>query len=61
MEAQNITGFSGTVNLCTKNTTVNATTGSTGGVYNVGGSLTLVVPAFQKAARYVSTITITLA
>jgi len=53
--------FSGTVNLCTKNTTVNATTGSTGGVYNVGGSLTLVVPAFQKAARYVSTITITLA
>ena len=53
--------FSGTVNLCTKSTTTNATTGSTGGIYNVGGSLALTVPAFQKAARYVSTITVTLA
>ncbi len=49
-----------TINLCTKNTTTNATTGSTGGVYNVGGTITLTVPAFQKAAVYVTTMTITL-
>jgi hypothetical protein len=49
------------INLCTKNTTTNATTGSTGGVYNVGGTITLTVPAFQKAAVYVTTMTITLA
>jgi hypothetical protein len=48
------------INLCTKNTTTNATTGSTGGVYNVGGTITLTVPAFQKAAVYVTTMTITL-
>jgi len=53
--------LSGVVNLCSKNDQTNATTGSTGGVYNVGGTISLVVPAFQKAARYVSTLTITLA
>ncbi len=53
--------LAGVVNLCTKNTQPNATTGSTGGVYNVGGTISLAVPAFQKAARYVSTLTITLA
>jgi hypothetical protein len=48
------------INLCTKNTTTNATTGSTGGVYNVGGTITLTVPAFQKAGAYSTTMTITL-
>jgi hypothetical protein len=53
--------FGSTVNLCTKDTTVNGTTGSTGGVFNVTSSLALTVPAFQKAARYTAVITITLA
>ena len=53
--------FGSTVNLCTKSTAVNATTGSTGGVYNVTSSLSLTVPAFQKAARYTALVTITLA
>ena len=53
--------FGSTVNLCTKSTAVNATTGSTGGVYNVTSSLSLTVPAFQKAARYTAIVTITLA
>jgi hypothetical protein len=53
--------FGSTVNLCTKNTTVNGTTGSTGGVYNVTSSLALTVPAFQQAARYTAVVTITLA
>ena len=53
--------FSSTVNLCTKSTATNATTQSTGGVYNIGSSLDLTVPAFQLAARYVATMTITLA
>jgi len=53
--------FSGTVNLCTKSTAVNATTQTTGGVWNVGSPLTLVVPAFQLAAKYTATMTITLA
>ena len=53
--------FGSTVNLCTKDTTTNGTTGSTGGVYNVTSSLSLTVPAFQKAARYTALVTITLA
>ena len=53
--------FGSTVNLCTKSTAVNATTGSTGGVYNVTSSLSLTVPAFQKAARYTAIVTVTLA
>ncbi len=53
--------FGSTVNLCTKDTAVNGTTGSTGGVYNVTSSLSLTVPAFQKAARYTALVTITLA
>jgi hypothetical protein len=53
--------FGSTVNLCTKSTAVNSTTGSTGGVYNVTSSLSLTVPAFQQAARYTAVITITLA
>jgi len=53
--------FGSTVNLCTKSTAVNATTGSTGGVFNVTSSLSLTVPAFQKAARYTALVTITLA
>ena len=53
--------FGSTVNLCTKSTAVNSTTGSSGGVYNVTSSLSLTVPAFQKAARYTALVTITLA
>ena len=53
--------FGSTVNLCTKDTTANSTTGSTGGVYNVTSSLSLTVPAFQQAARYTAIVTITLA
>jgi hypothetical protein len=53
--------FSGTVSLCTKNTTVNGTTQTTGGVYNVTSSLSLAVPAFQAADKYTSTITVLLA
>jgi hypothetical protein len=53
--------FGSTVNLCTKNTTPNVTTGSTGGVYNVTSSLALTVPAFQQAARYTAVVTVTLA
>ena len=52
--------FSGTVTLCTKNTTTNALTDSTGGVYNVTSPLTLVVPAFQAADTYNAVMTITL-
>ena len=53
--------FGSTVNLCTKDTTANSTTGSTGGVYNVTSSLSLTVPAFQQAARYTAVVTVTLA
>ena len=53
--------FGSTVNLCTKDTTANSTTGSTGGVYNVTSSLALTVPAFQQAARYTAVVTVTLA
>ena len=53
--------FGSTVNLCTKDTTANSTTGSTGGVYNVTSSLELTVPAFQQAARYTAVVTVTLA
>jgi hypothetical protein len=53
--------FSGTVTLCTKSTATNATTQTTGGVYNVGSSLSLVVPAFQAAAKYTAVVQITLA
>ena len=53
--------LSGTINLCVKDTNPNATTQTTGGVYNVTGTITLKVPAFQKAAKYTSTVTITLA
>ena len=53
--------FDNTVNLCTKDLTVNGVTDSTSGVWNVTGPLTLVVPAFQAADTYTSTIVITLA
>ncbi len=53
--------FGGTVSLCTKNTDENLTTDTTGGLYNIGGSLTLAIPAFQSADRYTATMTITLA
>ncbi len=51
----------GTVTLCTKNTDTNATTQSSGGVYDVAVPLTLTVPAFQSAdTDYTATMTITL-
>jgi hypothetical protein len=53
--------FGSSVTLCNKSTLVNTTTQSTGGVYNVGGTLGLVVPAFQAADRYTAVVTITLA
>ena len=52
--------FSSVVNLCTKDTQENSISQTTGGVYNVSGALTLTVPAFQAAARYVATMTVTL-
>jgi hypothetical protein len=52
--------YSGTVNLCTKNNAVNATTLSSGGVYNVNAALALTIPAFQAAGAYSSVMTITL-
>ena len=52
--------LSATRNLCTKTTATNTDTGSSGGVYNVGGTIVLTVPAFQKAGVYVTTMTITL-
>ena len=52
--------FSGTVNLCTKNNLTNATTGSSGGVFNVNSSLALTIPAFQAAGAYSSIMMITL-
>ncbi|HCK78527.1 MAG TPA: hypothetical protein DHW34_00755 [Actinobacteria bacterium] len=53
--------FSGTVALCTKDGQQNSTTDTTGGVYTVRSLVTLTVPAFQAADRYVATMTITLA
>ena len=55
------TSFSGTVNLCTKDTQVATTSQSTGGVYTVTAPLTLTVPAFQIVGTYSSTVTVTLA
>jgi hypothetical protein len=52
--------FSAVVSLCTKDTTVNATTQTTGGVFNITAPLTLTIPAFQAADVYVATMTITL-
>jgi hypothetical protein len=52
--------LSATRNLCTKTTATNTDTGSSGGVYNVGGTIVLTVPAFQLAGKYVTTMTITL-
>jgi polyhydroxybutyrate depolymerase len=49
------------VNLCTKDGTVNATTGSTGGIYNATAGISLVVPAFQASDSYVAILTVTLA
>jgi hypothetical protein len=48
------------VNLCTKDGTTNATTGSTGGIYTTTASFTLNVPAFQASDSYVAVLTITL-
>ena len=53
--------FSGAVTLCTKDTTINEGTQSTGGVYTVSSPLTLTVPSFQAADRYTAVMTITLA
>jgi hypothetical protein len=53
--------FSATVSLCTKDSQQNTTTDTTGGVYTVRSLVTLTVPAFQAADRYVATMTITLA
>lgn len=52
--------FSGTVTLCTKNTTADSAGGTSGGQYLVNAGLSLNVPAFQKAGAYTSTITVTL-
>jgi hypothetical protein len=52
--------FAGTVALCTKNTDDNLTTGSSSGVYSVGSTLTLKVPAFQAADRYSANMTVLL-
>lgn len=52
--------FAATVVLCTKSTAVNPTTQSTGGVWIVSAPLTLAMPAFQPAAKYTATMTITL-
>ncbi len=52
--------FAGAQNLCTKGTAVNATTQTTGGVYNVTAPVDLIVPAFQAAAAYNGLMTITL-
>ena len=49
-----------TVDLCTKDNTVNAATQSTSGLYDVSGALVLTIPAFQAADTYTSTMTITL-
>jgi hypothetical protein len=59
--AGSVQNFGTAVNLCTKDPTVNPTTQTTGGIYNVGAPLTLNLPAFQKAGRYVAVLTITLA
>jgi len=53
-------GFSTVVSLCTKDTTVNETTQTTGGVFNITAPLTLTIPAFQAADVYVAIMTITL-
>jgi len=49
------------VNLCTKDGTINAMTGSTGGIYNATAGVTLLVPAFQASDSYVAVLTVTLA
>jgi hypothetical protein len=46
--------------LCTKDGTVNATTGSTGGIYNATAGISLNVPAFQASDSYVAVLTVTL-
>jgi len=53
--------FGSAVNLCTKDGTINATTGSTGGIYNATAGVTLLVPAFQASDSYVAVLTVTLA
>jgi hypothetical protein len=57
--AQSLGG--GAISLCTKSTATNATTQTTGGVYNVGGTLQLLVPAFQAADKYTAVLQVTLA
>jgi hypothetical protein len=49
------------ITLCTKSTATNATTQTTGGIYNVGGTVRLLLPAFQAADKYAGVMTITLA
>lgn len=52
--------FGGAVQLCTKSTTDNPTTGSTGGIYSVRAPVSLNLPAFQAADAYVALMTVTL-
>jgi hypothetical protein len=52
--------FSGTVTLCTKNTSENVLTGSSGGVYSITTPVALTMPAFQAADRYSAVMTILL-
>jgi len=52
--------FASSVNLCTKDTTPNATTGSTGGIYNITSPLVLTVPGFQAADVYTAVMTVKL-
>ena len=52
--------FAGTVTLCTKDTTVNATSQSTAGEYDVNGLLNLTVPQFQHYGDYNSVISVKL-
>ena len=52
--------WAGTVTLCTKDTTVNVTSQSTAGEYDITGPLTLTVPALQHYGDYNSVISIKL-
>jgi hypothetical protein len=53
--------FAGTVGLCTKDTSANALSQSSGGVYTISAPLTLTVQSFQAADRYTAIMQITLA
>jgi hypothetical protein len=54
------TGLAGTQTLCTKTATQNAN-GSTSGVYDITGLMSLDVPAYTKAVAYSGVVQVTLA